>query len=68
MLQNNFALGFWRLDDAKLNNSQIIELVEKAIDLGITTMDHADIYGEYQCEKTYGKALKIMLICVIKYR
>jgi len=58
MLQNNFALGFWRLDDAKLNDNQIIELVEKAIDLGITTMDHADIYGEYKCEKIYGKALK----------
>ncbi|QLE79543.1 oxidoreductase [Francisella sp. Scap27] len=58
MLKNNFALGFWRLDDAKLNDNQIVELVEKAIDLDITTLDHADIYGEYKCEKIYGKALK----------
>ncbi|WP_150466615.1 aldo/keto reductase family oxidoreductase [Francisella sp. SYW-9] len=58
MLRHNFALGFWRLDDAKLSQQQTIELVEKALDLGITTMDHADIYGEYKCEKLFGDALQ----------
>jgi predicted oxidoreductase len=58
MLKNNFALGFWRLDDAKISANQTIELVEKALELGVTTMDHADIYGEYRCEKLFGDALK----------
>ncbi|MGQ4001426.1 aldo/keto reductase [Francisellaceae bacterium CB300] len=58
MLKNNFALGFWRLDNAKISANQTIELVEKALELGVTTMDHADIYGEYKCEKLFGDALK----------
>ena len=31
MLHNNFTLGFWRLDDAKLNENQIIKLVENLL-------------------------------------
>ena len=58
MLLGNFALGFWRLDDANLKNTEILSLVEKSLDLGITTMDHADIYGAYRCEKLFGDALK----------
>ncbi|MCP6640569.1 aldo/keto reductase, partial [Klebsiella pneumoniae] len=27
-------------------------------DLGVTTVDHADIYGDYQCEAAFGEALK----------
>ena len=33
MLQNNFALGFWRLDDAKISANQTVELVEPFVEL-----------------------------------
>ena len=58
MLLGNFSLGFWRLADAKLTSSETLSLVQKALDLGVKTMDHADIYGEYRCEKLFGEALK----------
>jgi len=54
---SRIALGFWRLNDWKMNTGQILDLMEKAIGLGITTFDHADIYGGYTCEEMFGKAL-----------
>ena len=29
------------------------------LDLGVTTIDHADIYGGYQCEEAFGHALRL---------
>ena len=54
---SRIALGFWRLNEWKMNTGQTLELMEKAIELGITTFDHADIYGGYTCEEMFGKAL-----------
>ncbi len=54
---SRIALGFWRLTEWKMNTTQILDLMEKAIELGITTFDHADIYGGYTCEEMFGKAL-----------
>jgi predicted oxidoreductase len=54
---SRIALGFWRLNEWKMNTGQTLDLVEKAIELGITTFDHADIYGGYTCEEMFGKAL-----------
>jgi len=52
--------GFWKLGagNAELNYQQREELVEKAIDYGITTFDHADIYGNYSNEAEFGEVLK----------
>lgn len=33
------------------------EMIDHCIDLGITTFDHADIYGHYSTEETFGRAL-----------
>lgn len=54
---SRIALGFWRLNEWKMNTGQTLDLIEKAIGLGITTFDHADIYGGYTCEEMFGKAL-----------
>lgn len=51
--------GHWRLSDWNLNNQEILKLSEQAIELGITTFDHADIYGNYSCEKLFGDALDL---------
>lgn len=51
--------GMWRLaDDADLSDGHIRAKVEACLDQGITTMDHADIYGGYTVEALFGKAIR----------
>jgi predicted oxidoreductase len=47
--------GVWRWSN--LAYQQILTLIEKSVDAGITTFDHADIYGDYSCEEQFGKTL-----------
>ncbi|KQL41398.1 oxidoreductase [Bacillus sp. FJAT-25509] len=51
--------GLWRLAEWKMTSEQLVAFIEECIDLGITTFDHADIYGGYTCEEIFGKALAI---------
>jgi len=51
--------GHWRLTDWNLNNQELLKLTQQSIELGITTFDHADIYGNYSCEKLFGDALAL---------
>ena len=46
------------MKDWKLSSKELLAYVETALDLGITTFDHADIYGNYDCEAIFGEALK----------
>lgn len=55
---SKIALGLWRLHEWDMNQNRLTELVEGAIELGITTFDHADIYGSYGNEELFGKVLK----------
>ena len=55
---SRIALGFWRLMDWKMSLDDLGRFVNEAIDLGVTTFDHADIYGNYTCEAEFGKLLK----------
>ena len=48
--------GHWRLSEWKMSTREILELTETLVDWGITTFDHADIYGDYSCEKQFGDA------------
>ncbi len=56
---SRLALGAWRLADWKLPPGELLELIELALDLGITTFDHADIYGDHTCEGLFGEALAL---------
>lgn len=49
--------GHWRLAEWNLTAQQLLELVESSIALGVTTFDHADIYGDYACERLFGNAM-----------
>lgn len=51
--------GHWRLAEWNLSKQKLLKLTEQAIKLGITTFDHADIYGNYSCEKLFGDALEL---------
>ncbi|MFH1718647.1 MAG: aldo/keto reductase [Planctomycetota bacterium] len=51
------AHGLWRLKDWGKNRAEIKEMIHACLELGITTFDHADIYGDYTCEGLFGAAL-----------
>lgn len=51
--------GHWRLAEWELSRQQLLTLTQQIINLGITSFDHADIYGNYSCEKLFGDALKL---------
>lgn len=64
LLKNNLELsrivhGHWRLSEWQLSDQELLRLTEESIALGITTFDHADIYGNYSCEQIFGKALAL---------
>lgn len=46
----------WGIWGKKFSSRQIIDMLEYALDIGITTFDHADIYGGYTTENDFGKA------------
>jgi len=56
---SRFVMGYWRLMDWNMSPRQLVSFIEEHLDLGVTTVDHADIYGGYQCEAAFGEALKL---------
>ena len=54
---SRLALGLWRLADWGLDTAGILARIEAVLDLGISTFDHADIYGDHTCEGLFGGAL-----------
>jgi predicted oxidoreductase len=53
---SRIALGMWRLGSWNFTPEQCLGFVQQALDLGITTIDHADIYGS---EAPFGAALAL---------
>ncbi len=53
---SRIAFGMWRLNSWQLTAQQRLTLIQQALDLGITTLDHADIY---QSEAPFGEALAL---------
>lgn len=51
--------GQWRLADWKLSTEDANKLINNFITEGITSFDHADIYGDYKCEELFGNALSL---------
>ncbi len=51
--------GYWRLSDWNMSPQERLSFLKQHLELGITTIDHADIYGNYDCEKLFGEALTL---------
>ncbi|MGD8110785.1 aldo/keto reductase [Vibrio sp. TRT 17S01] len=51
--------GYWRLGEWGMTPQQRLTFLKQHIELGISTVDHADIYGGYECEALFGEALKL---------
>jgi predicted oxidoreductase len=60
MTISNIVAGVmkWGVWGENLSNTALEKLIEGAIDLGVTTFDHADIYGHYTEEAHFGNVLK----------
>jgi predicted oxidoreductase len=56
---SRFVHGLWRLSDWQQSKEETLKLIEDVIETGITTFDHADIYGSYTCEELFGNALSL---------
>ncbi|KIL46789.1 aldo/keto reductase [Jeotgalibacillus soli] len=51
--------GMMRLSEWSLSKEQRLSFIEEVMEQGITTFDHADIYGSYVCEELFGEALSL---------
>jgi predicted oxidoreductase len=49
--------GVMRLREWGLSGEGLRSFIAECLDVGVTTFDHADIYGDYQCESIFGAAL-----------
>lgn len=58
----------WGQWGKKLNKKEMQSLISHCIDSGVTTFDHADIYGAYTTEAEFGKAIEEMTISRHSYQ
>ncbi len=54
---SRMVAGVWRLPDWKLTSLELRGNIERCCEVGVTSFDHADIYGGYSCEDAFGDAL-----------
>jgi predicted oxidoreductase len=56
---SQMAYGVWRLSEATDTSVNAnLARIDACLAQGITTFDHADIYGDYRCEALFGEAIK----------
>lgn len=56
---SQMAYGVWRLSEAADTSVNAnLARIDACLAQGITTFDHADIYGDYRCEALFGEAIK----------
>ena len=51
--------GAWRLAEWQWTPQQRLAWIEGNLDIGVTSFDHADIYGGYSVEALFGEALAL---------
>lgn len=57
-LVSRLILGVWRMAEWQQSPQETLALIQQCVELGVTTFDHADIYGNYTCEELFGTALQ----------
>lgn len=57
---SNLIWGAWRCFDHEETKdlATLARLIQHCVEIGITSFDHADIYGDYQAEAHFGAAFK----------
>jgi len=51
--------GYWRMGEWARSPQQHLAFLEQHLDLGVSTVDHANIYGQPACETLFGQVLKL---------
>lgn len=54
---SRIVAGMMRLDQWDLHGEGLASWIQACIDMGVTTFDHADIYGGFRNEAIFGEAL-----------
>lgn len=55
---SRIVAGMWRMNEWGMSVEQRVSFIEQCIELGVTSFDHADIYGNYGVEGVFGEALR----------
>jgi predicted oxidoreductase len=55
---SRIVAGMWRMTEWGMTVEQRVAFIEQCIALGVTSFDHADIYGGYAVEGLFGEALR----------
>jgi predicted oxidoreductase len=55
---SRIVAGMWRMNEWGMSVEQRIAFIEQCIAMGVTSFDHADIYGGYGVEGLFGEALR----------
>jgi predicted oxidoreductase len=55
---SRIVAGMWRMTEWSMTVAQRVTFIEQCIALGVTSFDHADIYGNYGVEGVFGEALR----------
>jgi predicted oxidoreductase len=56
---SRLVAGVMRLVEWDLTPAERVAWIQACLAMGITTFDHADIYGDYRCEQLFGEALTL---------
>ena len=52
---SRIVAGCWRMADWSLSVPERVRWIERCLELGITTFDHAYLYGHYAVEGLFGE-------------
>lgn len=50
----------WGIWGKKLSPKEVANIIEQSVEYGVTSFDHADIYGDHTDEALFGEALKLI--------
>lgn len=53
-----FGVMKWGIWGHNYAPADMLHLIQESLELGVSTFDHADIYGHYTTEETFGMAIK----------
>lgn len=56
---SRIVAGMWRMAEWDMAPQQRLAFIEQCLELGVTSFDHADIYGGYGVEALFGEALAL---------
>jgi predicted oxidoreductase len=58
LVLSRVVAGMWRMNEWDMTVEQRVGFIERCVELGVTSFDHADIYGDYTVEGLFGAALR----------